>query len=397
MKIKLTPIFRSLLAIALFSLALAACGAKAPASSDPTAAPAVTESANNLLNIGADNPAASGVVVAEQDARVAFTLGGVLKSVNVVEGQQIEAGQVLATLDDSLIQLDYTQAERNLKELTSPAALAAAAQNLALARQSLEDQQEKVNAQLYKRASDTQIDNVQGEIELAKQALARAADAYRLVARKEDSDPRKAAALVAMTNAQLRLDDLIALYNWYSGKPTDTDNALAQAKLDTAKAAVQEGEWYLAVLKGEQVPAEATGPNLARLEQARITLASIKDRLSRSSLSAPIPGTLLDVNAIPGDNIAPGQILFSISNVNQLHVETSDLSERDVPRVFVGQTVEVSIKALNLSIPGKVVRISPVANILGGDVVYKTIIALDEAPAGLLAGMSVDVIYQVEK
>jgi hypothetical protein len=44
--------------------------------------------------------------------------------------------------------------------------------------------------------------------------------------------------------------------------------------------------------------------------------------------------------------------------------------------------------------PGHVVRISPVANILGGDVVYKTVIEFDEVNDGLLSGMSVDVIYQ---
>jgi multidrug efflux pump subunit AcrA (membrane-fusion protein) len=290
--------------------------------------------------------------------------------------------------------MDYAQAQRTLKELTSAASQAAAAQDLALARQALKDQQDNVDAQFYKRASDTLIDNTQGEIDLAKQALTRAADSYRQVARKEDGDSRKAAALVAMTSAQMRLNDLIAKYNWYSGKPSDIDAALERAKLDVAKAAVQEAEWYLSVLKGEAVPAEATGSKMAQLETARNTVATLKDRLEHARLVSPIIGTVIDVNSIVGESVTPGQVIFTISNVTRLHVETSDLSERDVPKVKVGQAVQVSVKALNMTVPGHVVRISPLADILGGDVVYKTVIELDETPEGLLAGMSVDVIYE---
>lgn len=148
------------------------------------------------------------------------------------------------------------------------------------------------------------------------------------------------------------------------------------------------------MLKGEQVPAEATGAKLTQLESARNTLATIKDRLDNSRLVSPIAGTVTDVNAIVGESVSPGQIIFSISDVSRLHVETSDLNERDVVKVKVGQAVQVAVKALNVSLPGRVVRISPVANILGGDVVYKTVIDLDETPAELLTGMSVDVIYQ---
>ena len=162
-----------LLTMILISLVLSACaltpaaGTSTPDVAQPTATLAVSD----------QNAAASGVVVAEQDAQLAFSLGGSLKSVKVSAGDQVQAGQVLAELDDSLLQLDYAQAERMLKELTSPAAQAAAAQELAIARQALKDQQDKVDSQFYRRATDTLIDNTQGEIDLAKQALARASDA----------------------------------------------------------------------------------------------------------------------------------------------------------------------------------------------------------------------------
>jgi HlyD family secretion protein len=384
-----------ILILAVISV-LVACTSNAPATPIPTVvlnAPSQATSVSSGSTGG--SVAASGEIVPEQEAQMAFTMSGSLKSVNVAVGDQVKPGQVLAELDNASIQLDLEQAKRNLQELTSPASQAAAEQDLAIAKQNLKDQQDKVDSQFYRRASDTLIDNTQGEIDLARQALTRATDTYKSVARLEDGDSRKAAALVAMTNAQLRLNDLLAKYNWYSGKPSDIDAALAKAKLDVAKAAVQEAEWYVAALKDDAIPPEATGINLARLETAKMALATTQDRLDHTRLVSPIPGVVIKINSIAGETISPGEVVFVISDVTKLHVETTDLSERDVPSVEVGQKVMISVKALNTSILGHVISISPVADTLGGDVVYKTTIAIDSPPAGLRAGMSVDVQYGV--
>ena len=60
-----------------------------------------------------------------------------------------------------------------------------------------------------------------------------------------------------------------------------------------------------------------------------------------------------------------------------------------MPKVAVGQTATVTVKALNQDITGRVSAISPLADTLGGDQVYKVTIDLDKLPPGLLAGMSV--------
>ena len=391
-----------IIVVFMLGLLLAACSAKGTATPLPTVVlngnngqPAVAATQGAAPAASGSGAAASGFVVAAQEAKLAFTQAGSLKTVNFAVGDQVKAGDVLAELDNTSLVLDVAAAQRSLNELTSPAAQAEAAQTLAKARQALKDAGDKIDSQLYQRASDTLIENTQGQIDLAKQALARASDAYRLVARQEDGDSRKAAALVAMTNAQLNLNNLISKYNWYTGKPTEVDAALAQANLDAAKAAVQEAQWYLSLLKGEQVPVDATGSSLARLGAARDALTSAQDRLAHSKLVSPISGVVVTVSGNPGEVVSPGQVIFFISDVAHLTIETTDLSERDVPRVQVGQAVQVSIKALNQNVGGHVTRISPVSNTLGGDVVYKTTIELDAPPEGLLAGMSVDVLYGV--
>jgi HlyD family secretion protein len=338
-----------------------------------------------------------GLVVPAQSVRLAFNVGGQIARVSVKVGDQVKAGQVLAELENADSQMRVDQADRNLREMTSHAAVAAAGQALAAAQQTLKDMQNKTDGMFFPRASDTLIDNTQGQIDLARQQLARASDAYKPLAKLPDGDSRKAAALVAMTNAQLNLDRLIAQYNWFVGTPTDIDAAAVRANLEAAKAAVQESQWYLSALNGEQIPADATGSKLAQLELAREDLAAARRNLDATSLVTPISGTVVSVTGIAGEIASPGAVFIVISDVTRLQVETINLSESDVPNVQVGQTVTVMITALNENITGHILAISPIADSLGGDVVYKTTIDLDlPLPQGLRAGMSVVVQFETK-
>ncbi len=88
---------------------------------------------------------------------------------------------------------------------------------------------------------------------------------------------------------------------------------------------------------------------------------------------------------------SPGQPLLTLADLDHLQVETTDLSERDVARVKVGQPVVVFVEPLGTEIQGRVLRIAPQASIIGGDVVYTVTIELDEQPTDLRWGMSAEV------
>ena len=87
----------------------------------------------------------------------------------------------------------------------------------------------------------------------------------------------------------------------------------------------------------------------------------------------------------------PGQAAIQLGDLDHLQVETTDLSEKDVSRVQVGQSATVYVEALSSEIQGQVIRIAPWSTTLGGDVVYTVTLSLAEQPAGLLWGMSVTV------
>jgi HlyD family secretion protein len=336
---------------------------------------------------------ASGIVVPASNARLALTLGGSVKSVPVNEGDQVEAGQTLLELDDSAIQLEIAAAERNLREMTSLTAIAAAEQAVAAAEKAAEDAQKKVNTLNRGRADEKTLDYYESQVTLADQVLDRAKSEWSNVTELSTADPKRAAAETNLYNAQRAYNAAIANLNWASGTPSENDFATAESNLAAANAAFQEAQWYLATLKGESVPENATGKQLAALQQAKDSLIAAQNKLANSRLVAPFSGTIVATHVVPGEYVLPGQALIELSDISHLEVETTDLSERDVSRVTEGQTVTVVIDALSQEVSGRVIRISPLADTLGGDVVYKTTIALDNPPAELRAGMSVDVLF----
>ena len=59
--------------------------------------------------------------------------------------------------------------------------------------------------------------------------------------------------------------------------------------------------------------------------------------------------------------------------------------------VQIGQAANVFITPLAAEFSGKVIDISRISSTVGGDVVFKVTVDLDEQPQGLLWGMSADV------
>jgi multidrug resistance efflux pump len=199
--------------------------------------------------------------------------------------------------------------------------------------------------------------------------------------------------LVKLTEAQRNRDAALRNLNWYKGKPTDADQAILDAKLAVAQAALQEAEWYLAAAKGEPVPAEASGAQLTQLQNARDSLSAAEAAYENSRLMAPFAGTVAALEVSVGDYVAPGRNVAVVADLSRMRVETTDLSELDVTSVSIEQECTISIEALGENVPGHVLSISPLPTTLGGDVVYAVTVELDEIPEGLRAGMSAEVAF----
>ncbi len=130
--------------------------------------------------------------------------------------------------------------------------------------------------------------------------------------------------------------------------------------------------------------------------QAQAALDLVRIMLQEVTLRAPFDGIVAAVDVNPGEMVSPGQVVLVLGRQGQLRAETTDLSERDVWRISVGDQATVDVEALGSEIKGRVVRIAPRSSKVGGDVVYTVVAELEEQPVDLRWGMSVKVEIATE-
>lgn len=129
----------------------------------------------------------------------------------------------------------------------------------------------------------------------------------------------------------------------------------------------------------------------AELDLTKAQLETAKASFAQTNLVAPFAATVVEVK-LQADEIArAGQVVFVLGDIQNMQIRTTDLGERDIPSVQVGQTVKVFVQSLNATVTGRVTRISPYPETVGGDIVYPVTIELDQQLEGLLWGMTTEV------
>ncbi|MDP1714529.1 MAG: HlyD family efflux transporter periplasmic adaptor subunit [Anaerolineales bacterium] len=178
----------------------------------------------------------------------------------------------------------------------------------------------------------------------------------------------------------------------------ELDTSILEAKVKEAEANVAAAQIQVKYLKRvgtDEKHLELAESDVARaqalLDSANATLNA------QTHLTAPFAGTVVSVDISPAETVLPGEVVIVIGDLSRYRIETTDLSERNINKVKMGQRVNVYIEALNDELAGKVVDVARTSTTLGGDVVYKVTIDLIRQPQGLLWGMSADVDIFVEK
>lgn len=144
------------------------------------------------------------------------------------------------------------------------------------------------------------------------------------------------------------------------------------------------------------LPREVYLKALAIADQSKAVWDSAIANHAQSTMIAPFDGTVASVQVKTGELVQVHQVVLTLATLDNLQIVTTDLSERDIASVKIGQTANVYIEALDITVTGKVIRISPIAETSGGDVVYPVTIQLDEQPQGLLWGMTAEVEIQTK-
>ena len=176
------------------------------------------------------------------------------------------------------------------------------------------------------------------------------------------------------------------------------DTTLLEAKIREAEANLEMANIQVRYLKriGTNQPHLETA--LADVDRAQALLDLANANLeAQSVLVAPMNGTVISVDTAPAEVVTPGQVVITLANLSYFQVETTDLSERDVTKVQVGQPAKVFIEALGEEFTGKVIDVDRIGSTLGGDVVFTVTIFLDKQPQVLLWGMSADVNIETDR
>lgn len=75
-------------------------------------------------------------------------------------------------------------------------------------------------------------------------------------------------------------------------------------------------------------------------------------------VTAPLSGVVVAKLADVGATVAPGQGIVALVDPTQLYV-TANVNETDVARIQPGQTVDVTVDSLSLTLPGRIDAVTP--------------------------------------
>ncbi len=125
------------------------------------------------------------------------------------------------------------------------------------------------------------------------------------------------------------------------------------------------------------------------LRNAQISYENQTSQLDDYTITAPITGTIVDKNYNAGEITEANQVLCTIYDLSYLTM-TLSVDELDIANIQVGQTVAVTADAVeDTTYEGVVTKVSVAGTSTGSATTYPVTIRIDETD-GLLPGMSVD-------
>jgi HlyD family secretion protein len=394
---------------------------------------------------------ATGTVSSNQSATLEWKTSGIVSETYFQNGDVVQAGDVLAVLDQSslspsdiLAQADLVDAQKSLDELQeSEVQSASAMQAVEAAQEALDEARNPELAQasalqaiaeaekavdfadrklkiLTAPVSQAALEQAQANLVLAEKKLndnqkmieriqkklAKRDDQYQFwESRKlykrilEGLDNQRIQLQISFEKSQQKYLDL-------QTPPNPIDVAVAEANLLDAQAQLFEAErdWErikdgtspadLALLEAQLSDAQREwervkdGPAAEDIAAAQAQVAAAQAALDKTEIVAPFAGTITEVISVTNDQVAPETPAFRLDDFSHLWVDVG-VSEIDINLVEVGQPVILTFDAiLAKDYHGQVVEVSPVGSTNLGVVDFKVKIELLDANEYVRPGMT---------
>jgi HlyD family secretion protein len=313
----------------------------------------------------------TGLIMPVEESSFGFNANGQVSEIYVKIGDQVEAGDVLAQLDDTDAKIKRGEAQEAMNKLTSDAAIATAKQtlaeaqsNFALAKETLEylispevlyweekvAEREQILADAKAAYQTDTSDSTKQKVTETEKSLNYAQNQlkYFQTVYEETYVPK------TFTQYQTRRgrggtktsvikvwDETIGRYVDLVYPPTEGEIGMARADYELAKASVGEAQIYLDVLNGTEIPEGATGTSLVTYLQTKHALETAEYNLNATKLIAPISGKVTALEFNVGD-LADGSSMVTISNLDQPYSLDVYLDAEDWGQVKVRYEIEVS-------------------------------------------------------
>ncbi len=351
---------------------------------------------------------ASGSVDLRERVSLAFEMPGRVVEARVEVGEQVGAGDVLASLDTERLALQVRQAEAALASAEAQLAKLQAGprpEEVAAAEANLRAAEAQVSGAAAERdrlaggASDAQIAAAEAELASAITQQKFAEDMHDMSMKcvtfeipyrgerticpglgvfEEQSRYNLEATDKALTAARAGLDETLAGADADQLRAMQANVSAAAAQRDAAQAQL---DLLLSGATEEQIGAAEAG-----VAQARAALEQVELLLDQATLRAPFDGIVAEVNVTAGEMASAGLPAITLVDASEFHL-TVKVDEMDVGQLIEGQAAEVTLDALaDVVIAGSVERVAPAATIEGGVIYYH--VTIDLAPTDVPAGAS---------
>jgi len=287
-------------------------------------APGLVEPVSGVLNLG-------------------FEVAGTLKSVNVVEGQQVKAGDLIAELENGDIQANLAIAQSNTQ--SAEASYKVLVENLEAEAVRAQREVERLKADLAQLEAGYRVEEKARAQADLKAYEADAARAQEEESRYFDASGRydkwakslydqakrnREAADARVTSAKTQVAQMEAGYRVEDKEKARAVLASAQADLNRIKQTQQ------ARLDTAQ----------AQIGQARAQIKLAEANLKKTILKAPVDGVIVWQYLHTGENVialSPTPVV-ALADCQNLRVR-ADIDEADFPKVHKGQRVKISADA----------------------------------------------------
>ena len=292
------------------------------------------------------------------EVKVAFKVSGKLVERTVDEGDRVEAGQVIARLDQEPIRRQKDQAE---------AALAAARSALRQLLTAIEYQEAAVESQIAERRAaleqalarlaELEAGSRKQEIAQARARVERARSEFDRA--KADWD-RAQPLMKAEDISRAQYDQFRARYEAAKAQLEEAEQWLAlveegprEETIEQARAAVEQARAALRLAEAQRIELrrrrQEVDARKAEIRRAEAQVAFLETQLADTVATAPVGGIVLSKAAEVGEILAAGTTVVTIGDLDHPWVR-GYINETDLGRVKIGAPVRVTTDAF----PGKV-------------------------------------------